>query len=320
MVPASIPAILGWRWGCTLNKSLKFINGQYWERTQTQDNIQPPHRKRTTTFLLWSCSMDHRPPWPEHWLHALESALFAFTCTSLRKHWMWSNLSLTDKEHYKCIGPGVDEVVDSSHWTDMQQLHFPPWDKSFDFVVEKLRYSNRIPALDGTLRFNLPFIPPSTRCLHLSDPAGLHLSGTPARRSSLPPQEEETAHPLWSVHSLLCSTVPPPTPGGPEGHFGQYGQHRPRPCHPPLIKGLDQAPIPKTSLYTRWKPQYWHIKVLVYPSLRAIDLVYSVASPLVCSIRIRKHSTMFTGWSGIVSKPFLFLSNPENKRYTFSML
>lgn len=98
---------------------------------------------------------------------------------------------------------------------------------------------------------NLPLIFLSTRCLHLSDPAGLYLSGTPARRSSLPPQEEETTHPPRPIHSLLCSAVPPPSPGGPEGYFGQYGQHRPRSCHPPLKALEDKSqpcqydPIPK---------------------------------------------------------------------------
>lgn len=92
---------------------------------------------------------------------------------------------------------------------------------------------------------NLPLISTSTRCLHLSDPAGLHLSGIPARRSSLPPQEEETTHPPRPIHSLLCSAVPPPTPGGPKGYFGQYGQHRPRSCHPPLKALKDKKSQPR---------------------------------------------------------------------------
>lgn len=144
---------------------------------------------------------------------------------------------------------GLRGFIHSRHSTNMQQLHLPPWDKCLDFVVN-LRYSNSITPWDGPLWLNLPFVFPSTRCLHLSDPAGLHLSGTPARRSSLPPQKEETALPLWSIHSLLCPTVPSPTPGGPEGYFGQYGQHWSWPCHPPLIKSLDQAPIPRSiSIY-----------------------------------------------------------------------
>ena len=103
-----------------------------------------------------------------------------------------------------------------------------------------------------------PFNVPSSRCLHLSDPAGLHLSGTPARRSSLPPQEEETAHPPCPIHSLFCSAVPPLTPGGPEGYFGEHGQHRPRPCHPPLKAHED-----KVTYSTCYTPPFQKITLAI---------------------------------------------------------
>lgn len=80
-----------------------------------------------------------------------------------------------------------------------------------------------------------PLFLPIYRCLRLSDPTALHLSGTPARRSSLPPQEEKTAHQTRPIRPLLRSAVPPPTPGGPEGHFSQHGHYGPRPRHTPLI-------------------------------------------------------------------------------------
>lgn len=68
--------------------------------------------------------------------------------------------------------------------------------------------------------YDLPVRLFASRCLHLSDPAGLHLSGTPARRSSLPPQKEETAHSPWPIYSLFCSALPSSNSGGPESYFG----------------------------------------------------------------------------------------------------
>lgn len=163
---------------------------------------------------VWKCLFHNKPT---YFKTRNPSLFMTYICIIIKFQDMtyicWQTI-LTDIKHTSyfslCLYPYLSKVI-AIHI----ELHVGKWCQWHHNIEVPVNIST-ISAGGSDPPFNVP----SSRCLHLSDPAGLHLSGTPARRSSLPPQEEETAHPPWPIHSLFCSAVPPLTPGGPEGYFG----------------------------------------------------------------------------------------------------